>query len=292
MFGYITPDINELKVKDYSLFRAYYCGLCRVLKNEYKAQTVLNYDAEFVYILNDAMNNAEQGASGEIKCGLHPVTGRPAVITECAEYAAAVNVMMGYYKLKDDFADLRKPKTIFALKRFKKKYNKAAEKYPEIASAAEEMWRNQQNAELSFTNSTDVAAEPYGKLFGAVLERINKLYECQLYDLGYALGRWVYLIDAYDDIAQDIKTGSYNVYVEKYRIKDSNAIPEDVKRNIENSLYYTLSRANDAYSSLDIIKNEPLLANIIKLGLKNRTANVLKNTSERKEDGSLPRFRR
>lgn len=292
MFGYLTPDINELKVKDYALFKAYYCGLCRVLKNEYNASAVLNYDAQFIYLLNDALNNPDALKLEKICCGLHPFSGREALIYDAADYAAAVNIMMAYYKLKDDIADCGSFKSKFMLLRFNKKYEKAAAKYPEPAEAAKEMWKNQQAAELNETRSTDEAAEPYAKLFGIVLKNISRLYECQLYDLGYALGRWVYLIDSYDDIEQDFKKGSYNVYIKKYDLTSKDEIPNDVKKKIENSFYYTLSRADNAFSAIDIIKNEPVLSNIVKLGLKHRTKAVLENIKEGTEDGSLPRFRR
>lgn len=292
MFGYITPDINELRVKEYALFQAYYCGLCRVLKELYNASACLNYDAEFVYILNDGLNNSEDSETRGVKCGLHLIKGKQAIITDIANYAAAVNIMMAYYKLKDDITDENKLKTKFASARFKNKFKKAAHDYPELAEASENMWQEQLRAEQTRTASTDAAAEPYANLFGTVLKGINRLYECQLYDLGYALGRWVYLIDAYDDIEADLKKGSYNVYVQKYGLTDGRAIPEDVKSAAENSFYYTLSRAYNAFSALDIVKNEPILSNIIRLGLKNRTKAVLDNIKERKEDGPLPRFRR
>ena len=292
MFGYITPDINELKVKDYAVFKAYYCGLCRILKNSYKASAVLNYDAQFIYLLNDALNNPSETRSDNIKCALHPFSGRQVAVSDAADYAAAVNVMMAYYKFKDDIADGGSFKSKFALFRFNKKYKEASAKYPETAEAAAEMWKNQQAAESGSTISTDEAAEPYAKLFGLVLKNISRLYECQLYDLGYALGRWVYLIDAYDDIKKDLKSGLYNVYIKKYGLTSGDGIPEAEKINIENSFYYTLSRADNAFSSIDIVKNKEILSNIIKLGLKSRTKAVLENTEERTTDGPLPRFGR
>ena len=35
MFGYVTVCEPELKVKDLKKYRAYYCGLCRTLKEDY-----------------------------------------------------------------------------------------------------------------------------------------------------------------------------------------------------------------------------------------------------------------
>lgn len=293
MFGYITPDINELKVKEYAVFQSYYCGLCRTLKEKYKTTAILNYDSVFIYILGDSLNGNKETLAKHAKCGLHPIKGKNALITDSAGYAAAINILMAYYKLQDDATDENNLRSKAAKFLLKKKLKKAAGLYPEISGAAGNMWIEQRNAELNKTVSTDLAADPYAKLFGYVLQRINKLYECQLYDLGYSIGRWVYLIDAYDDIKKDLNSGAYNVFIQKYSLeKTSGDIPDNIKKNIETSLYFTLSRAYDAYLALDLKQNEYLLSNIIKLGLKNRTKNILESNNEGKEDGSIPRFRR
>ena len=53
MFGYVTANEPELKVKDYHKYKAYYCGLCQSLKRQYGSagQLTLAYDMTFVIIL-------------------------------------------------------------------------------------------------------------------------------------------------------------------------------------------------------------------------------------------------
>ena len=50
MFGYVTPFKSELKIREYNLFRAYYCGLCKTMGNEYNqlVRMGLNYDLSFL----------------------------------------------------------------------------------------------------------------------------------------------------------------------------------------------------------------------------------------------------
>ena len=53
MFGYVTICEPELKMKDLRKYKAYYCGLCRKLKEDYgtMGQMTLTYDMTFAIIL-------------------------------------------------------------------------------------------------------------------------------------------------------------------------------------------------------------------------------------------------
>jgi len=53
MYGYILPDKPNMYFKDYALFRAFYCGLCKVLGAEYgqSARLTVNYDMAFIAAL-------------------------------------------------------------------------------------------------------------------------------------------------------------------------------------------------------------------------------------------------
>ena len=53
MFGYVTIRKDDLKVKDYNKYQAYYCGLCQYIKEAYgkKGQAMLTFDMTFLSIL-------------------------------------------------------------------------------------------------------------------------------------------------------------------------------------------------------------------------------------------------
>ena len=61
MFGYVTIDKPELKIKDYTRYKAYYCGLCRVLLESYgfTGQMTLSYDMTFAVILLTSLYECE-----------------------------------------------------------------------------------------------------------------------------------------------------------------------------------------------------------------------------------------
>ena len=53
MFGYITVDKPEMKVKDFYRYKAYYCGLCKSLQENYglKGRVTLSYDVTFLVLV-------------------------------------------------------------------------------------------------------------------------------------------------------------------------------------------------------------------------------------------------
>ena len=53
MFGYVRPLRDELKCRDFDLYRAVYCGLCAAMRRRYGwlAPMFLNYDFTFLALL-------------------------------------------------------------------------------------------------------------------------------------------------------------------------------------------------------------------------------------------------
>lgn len=268
MFGYIVPLTGELKVRELELYRAYYCGLCGALKSEYRKTAVLNFDSVFLYLLADGLR-AEEGVIAPSKCVLHPVKKRPAIITPAASYAADVNILMAYYSALDHVRDKKRGGAL-AVRFLKKAFAKAKARRENIVATAEETIGTLVELERARSKSTDAAADSYARLFAEAMTDADVLQSHILHDLGYSLGRWVYLIDAAEDMEQDKQSGNYNVYLEKYGDAD-----QTVKDGIEKSLYYTLSQAADALSRLALHRNREILENIVYLGLREQTRSIL-----------------
>jgi hypothetical protein len=164
----------------------------------------------------------------------------------------------------------------------RKAFAKAGEAAPGIAADMRECEDKLRALEAEKSADTDAAADTYAVLFGRVLQELDVVQSHILYDLGYSMGRWVYLIDAYDDIGRDIRHGEYNVFVSKYGIAGD--VPGDVREQVRFNFHYTLSMAMDALKRLELKKNRPLLENIVCLGIKERTKNILEGIT----DESLP----
>lgn len=136
MFGYVTVYKDELKIKDYNRYRAYYCGVCRSLKNSYgmAGQMTLTYDMTFLAILLSALYEDDTKIVMK-KCIPHPVKKHPEISNEYTDYAAGMNILLSYYKLKDNWEDERSLKSNTAAGILKRAFKKACKKYPEQAKA-------------------------------------------------------------------------------------------------------------------------------------------------------------
>lgn len=272
MFGYIVPFVPELKVRELGEFRAYYCGLCRTLKARYGKIGILNYDATFLYMLLDGLE-PERAAADQTRCVVHPIAKRPALCTERAEYAADINVLMAWAKAADDREDEGGLRSAARQRLLRKAFGRACERAPAAAASMERAQEAIRRVERENVSLVDEACQPYAELLGGIFADGYVLKSHILRDLGYNLGRWVYLIDALDDMDADAAAGRYNVYVNVARERGQTA--SQVRQEARFSLFYTLSQAQQALRRLELEKNGEILSNIIGLGLRRQTDSVL-----------------
>ena len=216
MFGYIKPNIGELKVKDYELYKATYCGLCRTMGKctGRMSKMTLSYDFVFFALLRMAMEKTK----GEVKkrrCPIHPLKKRLMLeINPALEYSAKASVLLTRLKLKDNVCDTHGFSRFLAritclLTVFFKKTDKSllplAEK---IKGCFEELLALEKDG----CDSIDMVANTSGELIGQVAAfGLDEKNSTLAYEIGFHLGKWVYVIDACDDLERDVKKGSYNV---------------------------------------------------------------------------------
>lgn len=109
LFGYIIVNKPEMKFKEFDLYHAYYCGLCRSLKKCYgmAGQISLSYDMTFLAMLLCGLYEPEETCSRE-RCVAHPLSRHMAIENIFTEYAADMNVLLTMYKCEDDWQDEKK----------------------------------------------------------------------------------------------------------------------------------------------------------------------------------------
>lgn len=277
MFGYLQPDKPELKVRDFELYKAAYCGLCRHLGMDYgiAARLTLSYDCTVLAMLYMSLNEEICTVSNE-RCTCNPL--KKCLFCDSGgkafEFAGAISVIMYWYKLQDTIKDSGMMKKIAAaLLRsvLRRNYKKAAEAYPEIDRLTAEMMDQQMQAEQQQAG-IDRSAEPTAKLISKICmmfsptERENHILEV----FGYYLGRWIYLMDAADDLEKDIKSDSFN----PFKTKHNGNITETMNYCNE-VLNMTAAQIVMAYDLLTPHSYKNILDNIIYEGIPNRQKECL-----------------
>lgn len=211
MFGYITICEPELKVKDLKKYRAYYCGLCRVLKEKYgfTGQMTLTYDMTFALILLSSLYETAS-ASEFHRCKAHPVKKRLMIRNEITEYTAAMNMLLAYHHMDDDWRDDGKLTSLAGKKLLERKVRKIAEAFPRQNRAVEKALHELAVCEKEKCTDLDRISGCFGSLMEEIfLYRLDQ-WEEPLRRMGFFLGKYIYIMDAYEDLEKDIQTDRYN----------------------------------------------------------------------------------
>lgn len=269
MFGYIRADEGELKVKELQAYRGYYCGLCRKLGSySQMAKNMLTYDCTFLYILLGALKEEKPQVQYR-RCAANMFQRRAVVDESAGEYAAAVNVMLAAHKLLDDKADGKKLRgAAFLLVRGD--FKKACGKYPELAKAVSLSLKEQFELEARGESSIDIAADSFARLLQSICRYSGACADTSDFEqMGYHLGRWLYLIDAFDDIDDDRESGGYNPFLLNGLDKQSG------RERAQYNLLSSLNMMAMAYEKLHFVKHKSILDNIIYGGLAKITRDVL-----------------
>ena len=278
MFGYVTICEPELKVKDLKKYKAYFCGLGRVLKEEYgfMGQMTLTYDMTFAIILLSSLYESVADLETH-RCKVHPVKKQMMLKNEITSYAAAMNVLLAYYHLDDDWQDDRKISSFMSKSMIRGKVKKIIDKYPRQSEAIRTSL-----AELSLCerdNSTDIdrTAGCFGRLMEELLLYREDMWEKSLRKMGFFLGKFIYLMDAYEDLPEDLKKDKYNPLRKIY------AEPEYEER-IRQILCMMIAESTAEFERLPCLVDVDILRNILYDGVWSRYNKIqMKKSEEQKK---------
>lgn len=297
MFGYVKPLQQELKVGQLQVYKAIYCGLCKQLGKAggQRARFLLSYDMTFLALV--ALSLSEQPPSFKSQCCIaHPLKKRETMLSHPAlDLAADAALFLFYYQCKDNINDcsfFSGLKYRLALPLAVSGKRRAQKRRPELFSILEEYQKSQQTVEES-DSSIDKACDPTGIALGKIAEIISpsKKLTPVLYRVGYMMGRYIYLIDAVDDLSSDFEKGRFNPLIERFSIKSAEDIKKDsLKNDAEEMLNLTIAQLAAAYELLPRLRYQEILDNIIYLGLpaaKNRVLQTNYN-KEKENEQSIP----
>ena len=266
MFGYIGINKPELKIKEFGRYHAYYCGVCRDLKNIYgvTGQMTLSYDLTFLAVLLSALYEPEETIT-QTRCAFHPVTKHDMIRNEYTAYAASMNVLLAFHKGLDDRRDERRLRGMAVSNALLGDYKKAALLYPEKARAIRHYLSLIHKYEAENNLDEDLCAGCFGRIMGALFTMKDDVWKPYLWRLGFYLGKFVYLMDAFCDVEQDIKTGSYNPFRDEF--EDASV---DFDDHCEKLLRMMIAESARAFEALPILRDTELLRNILYAGVWNK----------------------
>lgn len=294
MFGYVIPEKPELKIKEYELYRAYYCSICKAIGRRLGQlpRITLTYDAAFLAILISSFKAGDPKVKLE-RCPVHPIKKRGVTASDdIVEYVSDINVVLAYYNLEDKWKDDGSLISGAGRLLLKKAFSKASARLGEKSAFIRERLKELEQLEKQNCNSMDQASEPFAKLMEQVVVYEHVVYgknEAALKWLGYNLGKWIYLLDAYDDIAKDIENSAYNPLIEQFGYSGEGAenFRQRIRSRMEFNLTYILNEITKSFELLETKCNRGLIENILYMGMLRKTDNILEMGSCDKIEKSL-----
>ncbi|MCF0111532.1 MAG: hypothetical protein HUJ58_06510 [Erysipelotrichaceae bacterium] len=276
MFGYVVINKQELKFREYDEYRSFYCGLCSVLSETdgIKGQVALNYDMTFLHILLTGLYEPENTIT-EKHCILHPFAKQTKLTNDYTQYCADMTIVLSYFKCADDWNDEQKI-TRWAYKSLmEKRLEEIKKKYPAKISAIRKALDTCTKLEAENETNIDYLANCTGELMAEVFAYKNDEWEKTLRHMGFYLGKFIYLIDAYEDLFEDEKKERFNVLLPRYRMKK-----ETFDDMVQSLLEQMLAECCDAFERLPVLQYQQLIRNILYSGVWTRYEMIRKKRNE------------
>ena len=269
MFGYVTPLVDELKVKEHIFYKSVYCGLCRCMEKTVcpEAALMLSYDTVFLVLVRMALSgSAAEFGSG--RCCASPMKKKPYMKpNDELRYCAAAGTLLAYYNIRDNADDGRGMKKLAAETAllFSRRMRKKAG-LPELSEAIAGRLSELSAIEKSGDKDPDRAAEKSGEMTAEVFAySLDGTAARIAREIGFHVGKWVYFADAADDYHRDLKSGDYN------------PLPGPDAEKLRCAMNLELENAAAAFELIGDadpgIKN--IIGNILYLGMPARAETVL-----------------
>ena len=284
MFGYVRADTPHLYIKDDILYRAMYCGVCKGIAQVCgnSARMGLSYDVTFLSVL--LHNLAGQDVQIEKQhCLTHCIrTRQMARVDELTRQLGALNTVLVYYKYTDDIqdGDRGRGKRLW----FKKGFKRAKKAYPEIEKIVREHLQAQQQIEKQSVDSIDRAADETAQMMADFSDyALGDKATGFTRNLFYALGKWIYLIDALDDYDKDKKKGAYNPFVLAYNAAcKQELLQRKTGEEVRFAFHAIFFDIRESMANVTFHFNRDLCDNILLRGLPAMTKKVMEDCACKK----------
>ena len=260
MFGFVVASLEELSEEQKNRYQAVYCGICRAIRDAdgQLCRLGLSYDMAFLALLLMSLYEPDE-KNGQGRCIAHPGKRRPWTDNEYIRYAARMNVALACYKARDDWQDDRKFSAKLMSKVFGQNEGDIAAAYPRQCAAIADCITRLGELERGGCANPDEPAGCFGELMAELLAVHEDRWAADLRQMGFYLGRFIYLADAAIDYRRDIKHGKYNPFA-------AMGSEEDFEK-WEQYLVLAMAGCTEAYERLPLVEDKGILDNILYSGI-------------------------
>ena len=275
MFGYVRINKMDLTFREYENYKGYYCGLCKYLKENHGeiSRIGLNYDITFLIVILSAIYKPKTNIFEEV-CLVSPFKRKKKLINDITEYAASMNILLTYYKLEDNLLDDKGVKDILAYNLYKSKLKMAHKKYPHKSKIIKEQMKLLNQLEKNKEYNIDKVSNTFGELMGEIFAYKKDKYEDDLRRIGFNIGKYIYILDAYEDLNEDYKKGRYNPFMEYINKR------EELKIRVDRLISISLGLLASSIDRLNLQVNRGIIENIVYSGVYLRYKNILEKGCE------------
>ena len=275
MFGYVRINKMDLTFREYENYKGYYCGLCKYLKENHGeiSRIGLNYDITFLIVILSAIYKPKTNIFEEV-CLVSPFKRKKKLINDITEYAASMNILLTYYKLEDNLLDDKGVKDILAYNLYKSKLKMAHKKYPHKSKIIKEQMKILNELEKNKEYNIDKVSNTFGELMGEIFAYKKDKYEDDLRRIGFNIGKYIYILDAYEDLNEDYKKGRYNPFMEYINKR------EELKIRVDRLISISLGLLASSIDRLNLQVNRGIIENIVYSGVYLRYKNILEKGCE------------
>ena len=269
MYGYVRPSLARLSQEDKARFSAMYCGLCRTLSRRCgrAASLILNYDFTFLAVLL-ARPEPEEPLRG--RCAVHPLAGRDYFPgNDALDLAADCSVILAWWQLRDAIEDRQggAVKRRAAALLLGPAYERARERRPDFDDSTRSLLAELARLEAERCPSLDLPADTFARLLRSAAADVEDTVKRRVLEqMLYHLGRWIYLVDAADDLAEDFASGRYNPLICRYGLTEG-TLPEEARAGLALTLDHSIRLAAAASELWDFGVWTPIIRSVVYEGM-------------------------
>ena len=171
-----------------------------------------------------------------------------------------MNLILSYYSCLDDWTDERKLHKLALANLLKSRSGKATVNYGKKAAVVRDRLDRLHEAEKNGDTDIDRVSGYFGDIMGELFAVHEDEWEISLRRMGFFLGKFIYIMDAYEDLEKDEKKGCYNPLLP---LKDR----EDFEDYVKQILTMMMAGCCEIFETLPCIENVSVMRNILYSGV-------------------------